>query len=132
LSLPIKLLRYLVAGGLAAIVDLGGFLVLLSLGMGIVPAAALAFTLAAVVNFSISARYVFSAEATLTRFGAFLGFAVIGLSINTGVTAFSALALGLPPWLAKCSGIGIAFGFNFLVNASIVFRNANQPHRPSV
>ena len=122
MTLPTKFARYLVAGGVAAVVDLAGFLALLELGFNITLAAALAFGIAAIVNFAISARFVFATDATAKRFGAFLGFALVGLTINTSVTTFAAISLALPAWLAKSFGIGIAFGFNFSVNHWIVFR----------
>ncbi|SDW56616.1 GtrA family protein [Roseicitreum antarcticum] len=114
--------RYIVAGGLAACVDLGGFVVLTSAGMALLPAAVLSFALAMLVNFALSSAYVFGAKATWRRLAGFAAFATLGLCLNTGLTLSAATMLGLAPWLAKTCGIGGAFVFNYAVNALVVFR----------
>lgn len=115
------ILRYVLTGGVAAIVDLGGFVLLQGVGLGLAAAAAVSFSLAAVVNFALSARYVFAAELSARRFSIFLVFALAGLLINTVVTVLAGTTLALPGWLAKCCGIGVAFGFNYIANARVVF-----------
>ena len=116
-----KFLRYLLAGGFAAIVDLSAFMLLLSLGIPLAASAALAFVIAAVVNFTLSSRHVFDDRIQCRRFPLFLFFAICGMTINTAVTVFSADPIGAPAPLAKILGIGVAFLFNFSVNALIVF-----------
>ncbi len=116
-----RLARYILAGGGAAVIDLGGFLLLLRAGLAVAPAAALSFAIAAVVNFTLSALFVFRERPTWARFVAFMAAAVLGLAINTSVTV---LAEGAGLWnaLAKVTGIGVAFLFNFTVNHALVFR----------
>ena len=121
-TIPSQFARYLVTGGVAALVDLLGFLVLLGAGLPLVPAAALSFTAAILLNFALSSYVVFAVPMTRHRFVAYIGFAMAGLVINTTVTALAAGVVGLIPWAAKILGIGTAFVFNFLVNALIVFR----------
>lgn len=116
------ILRYVLTGGLAAMIDLGGFVLLQAAGAGLATAAACSFVVAAAVNFSLSARFVFDTRPTVRRFGVFLAFAVAGLIINTSITVLAGAAVGLPGWLAKCCGIGMAFGFNFFMNSRVVFR----------
>lgn len=116
------ILRYALTGGMAAVVDLGGFVLLQAAGAGLAVAAACSFAVAAAVNFSLSARFVFDATPTTRSFGLFLAFAVAGLIINTSTTVLAGATLALPGWLAKCCGIGVAFGFNYFVNARVVFR----------
>lgn len=118
-----KFARYGVTGGIAAIVDLGGFIGLHGMGMSVPLAAALSFLVAAVVNYLLSARFVFSADARLAGFLLFLGVAAIGFAINVSVTSLAQLWLGLAPWVAKLTGIGCAFVINFAMNTGIVFRN---------
>lgn len=113
--------RYIVAGGLAALVDLGVFVLLIELGLALALAAVTSFLTAMAVNFLISARFVFGTAPTLRRLRAFAFFATMGLLLNSGITLAVAGA-GVPAWLAKCSGIGGAFLFNYTVNALIVFR----------
>ena len=63
-----KFLRYAVTGGSAAIVDAGGFALLVQTGMALAPAAVTSFCVAAVVNFWLTAD---SFLANARRGGAF-------------------------------------------------------------
>lgn len=116
--------RYILTGGTAAVVDLAGFTLLLWAGMPLLAAAVVSFLAAAVVNFTLTSAFVFRMGGGMRRFGMFLLFAVLGLALNAGVTVLGVELVGLPPALAKLGGIGVAFGFNFLANALIVFRAA--------
>jgi putative flippase GtrA len=116
-----RLLQYAVTGGIAAVVDAGGFALLVNAKLSIVAAASLSFCVAAVVNYSLTSQFVFNREATLRGFGPFLAAALIGLTVNIGVTSMGVFVLGLPPLAAKLMGIAIAFFVNFLINLRIVF-----------
>lgn len=120
-ALPGRLGRYVLTGGAAAVVDLGGFLLLAPHLSPVALAAAASFLIALAVNFALSSAYAFRAAPSWRRFGLFAAFAGLGLAVNTGATA-AAAALGAPLAMAKLAGIGIAFGFNFSVNHWIVFR----------
>lgn len=115
--------RYLVTGGSAAIVDSLGFLLLLQVGLPILAAAAASFLVAAVWNYWFSSRYAFGQPLAAGRFAGFLAVAVVGLAINSGVT-WLAFRQGAPPLAAKLAGIAIAFAFNYISNARLVFRPA--------
>lgn len=117
-----RFMRYVLVGGSAAVMDLGGFLFLMGAGFGTPAAAAASFTLAAVWNFLLSSLVVFRLGSTWRRFILFVTFALVGLAANTGVTALA--ALWMPGALAKVAGIGVAFGVNFWMNNSLVFRRA--------
>lgn len=114
-----RLARYVVAGGSAAVVDLGGFLALLAAGLPVWAAAAGSFAAAAAWNFALSSRIVFRMPPTLTRAGLFAAAALVGLVVNTGATVTA--ALWLPEAFAKVAGIGVAFGANFWMNDAVVF-----------
>lgn len=116
------LLRYGLTGGTAAVVDLGGFLLLTSQDIAVAPAAVVSFVAAAVVNYMLTSRFVFASQASFRRFALFFAVALVGLAVNVGVTVFAADVLNLAPGLAKLAGIGTAFLLNFALNAGIVFR----------
>lgn len=127
------LLRYLATGGLAAVVDIGGF-ALLSAWLppapraGVLLPAALSFLLAAAVNYLASARWVFARDwRSAGRAGRFLLGACLGLAVNTGCTAGLAAWAHWPPLAAKVAGVGVAFGFNFSVNWLWVFGGRSSP-----
>lgn len=123
-ALTSKLFGYMLTGGVAAIIDLAGFLLLLDAGLGLWPSAALSFTVAAVANFALSSRLVFASRIEGRLFPLFFAVALVGLTVNTGVTVAAGGLLGLPPPLAKLTGIGTSFLFNFGANARVVFGNS--------
>ena len=116
-----RLFRYVLTGGTAALVDLGGFALLLHLSVPIAVAGTASFLAALLVNYALTARFVFGVRPGLNRLPVFALGALMGLCINMGVT-LGLSALGLVPLLAKCAGIGTAFLFNFAINALVVFR----------
>lgn len=120
------LLRYVATGGAAAVVDLGGFLLLTSQAVAVAPAAVISFVAAAVVNYMLTSRFVFASQASLRRFALFFAVALVGLAVNVGVTVLAATVLHLPPGFAKVIGIGTAFLLNFALNAGIVFRRTEH------
>lgn len=117
-----KLAGYFVTGGLAAVVDAGGFALLVRLGLSVPLAATASFTSAAVANYLLSSRFVFGRDPTRRRFALFLAMALLGLLLNVGLTVTFAQVFELPPELAKVLAIGVSFLFNFLLNYFIVFR----------
>ena len=126
-----KLVRYGVTGGIAAIVDAGGFALLLAAGLAVWGAGTLSFGIAALVNYGLSSRFVFARSATAQGFALFFVAALIGLSVNLGVTLLGVYLVGLVPIVAKIVGIGTAFLVNFALNLLVVFRpSAAAPPRP--
>lgn len=120
--------RYFIVGGSAAIVDLGGFFFFLKFDFSTVTAAASSFAIAAIYNFALSSTLVFRFSLTWRRLVMFMAFAVVGLVINTSVTSLAALSL--PELLAKTVGILVAFGVNFWMNNSVVFRVSTSSSSP--
>lgn len=117
-----KILPYAMTGGVAAVVDAGGFALLVGEGLGVAVAGVLSFCTAAVVNYLLTSRFVFGREASARGFALFLSAALIGLSVNVGLTLLGFYMLGLQPVVAKLIGIGTAFFVNFLINLCFVFR----------
>ncbi len=116
-------MRYLVTGGTAAVVGLGGFGLLRWLQLAGIPAPTCGFLAATVVNFLLSARFVFRMDATWSRYGSFLAGTLGGLTANVSVTAICMGRLTLPWAAAKTLGIAAAFFLNFWIHSNFVFRN---------
>ncbi len=119
-----KLLPYAMTGGIAAVVDAGGFAMLVSAKLGVAAAGVLSFCAAAVVNYLLTSRFVFGREASVRGFALFFSAALIGLSVNVGLTLLGFYVLELQPIVAKLIGIGTAFFVNFLINLRVVFHPA--------
>lgn len=120
-----KLVPYAMTGGVAAIVDAGGFALLVNAGLGVAAAGVLSFCTAAVVNYLLTSKLVFGRERSMRGFALFLSAALIGLSVNVGLTLLGFYVFDLPPLVAKIIGIGTAFFVNFLINLRFVFRPAH-------
>lgn len=121
-SVPEKLARYFFTGGLAAVVDLGGFVLLARVGWPVTLAAASSFLVAMLFHYVAASRIVFAQSLSGRRFIAFALASLVGLAVNTGVTSLAAYVLALPPVWAKVLGIGVAFAVNFSVNLLVTFR----------
>jgi putative flippase GtrA len=121
-----RFLQYGVTGGIAAVVDAGGFILLMHSRLSIVVAGCLSFCVAALVNYNLTSRFVFNCEATIRGFAQFVAAALIGLTVNVGVTFVGVFTMALPPLVAKLMGICIAFVANFLINLRIVFHTRSE------
>jgi putative flippase GtrA len=117
-----KVLQYAVTGGVAAVVDAGGFVLLMTAELSVAVAASLSFGIAALVNYALTSRFVFKRAASVQGFVLFMAAALVGLSVNIGITLLGVFTLGLPPLAAKLAGIATAFLVNFLLNLHVVFR----------
>ncbi len=123
MKLATQMLRYGATAGSAAIVDLGLFWLIHMAGVGVLVAAALSFLIATVVNYVLSARYVFdAANLSVEGYFRFLAGASLGFLVNVGITWAAHGLFGFAPILAKAIGIGVAFFANFALNKLFVFR----------
>jgi len=118
---PRQVATYALTAGMAAVTDVGGFLALLRLGWWIEPAAALSFLLATVVNYLLSARFVFRHPPSARHYLRFLSVATLGFAVNTGITVGAIRLLETPSWLAKVAAIAIAFFVNYTLAVRFVF-----------
>ncbi len=140
----VRLFRYILTGGTAAVVDLTIFTALhVAAGLAVPVAATCSFCIAAVVNYVLCSIFVFGHPLAVRQLAVFVAVATVGLLINVGVTtAVNAIglfgpilgdlatAIGRPASLtaplsavsAKVCGIGAAFLLNFYLNNTFVFR----------
>jgi putative flippase GtrA len=66
-----RLLQYAVTGGIAAVIDTGGFALLVNAQLSIVLASYVSFCVAALVNYNLTSQFVFNREATIRGFAPF-------------------------------------------------------------
>ena len=116
-----QVVRYGLTGGAAAVVDLGLFSALCPAVLPVAPAATVSFLCAAVVNYVLTAKFVFKATFVAGEFLKFFAFATVGLVFNVTVTVLIASLTPAPLPVAKAIGIGTTFLFNFWLNAVFVF-----------
>jgi len=109
-------------------VDIGVFSLLVRSHLAVMPAAAASFCVANVFNFLLTSRFVFNQQSSSRGFLLFFLGALVGLTVNVGVTTIGTGFLALPAVAAKLLGIGVAFLVNFFINLRLVFRAKH--HRP--
>lgn len=113
---------YVLAGGSAAVIDLGIFVLLVGQDTRIPLAALMSFSAAAVWNYAISSRFVFQQRPTGRAFSLFIALALMGAGLNSTITWY-AVTQGTTPAIGKLFGIGAAFLINYAANSLIVFRS---------
>jgi glycosyltransferase involved in cell wall biosynthesis len=128
--LPIQFLGYLLVGGVCAIANIALFSLL---GWIVSPgvAAALAFVLAAVLNYVLSVRLIFRSGAMWSTWGEMLAYAVVvALAGAVDVlTTLSMLDLGASPTRSKSVASAVALVFNFLGRRYLVFSETRRSSR---
>jgi putative flippase GtrA len=122
----VTVLRYLIASALALGVDMGGFLILLGLGVYPVPASAAGYAMGIVAHWLISSRKVFThgvaarGPKRTRQKGLFVVSALIGLALTTLIVG-AATTGGIDPRLAKLIAVAASFTTTWLLRSRIVF-----------
>jgi putative flippase GtrA len=129
LGLHEQLIRFVITGGLSAVVDLGLLVILMQLGLGHTPAKAISFVAGTTTAYLINRRWTFRAAPSTRRFLAVV--ALYGLTFVLQVGIFSALfdvltAHGVRRlWVQLIAFViaqGVATTVNFVVQRSVIFR----------
>jgi len=122
----LRYLRYGAASAVALGSDMGLFLLFLRAGLEPAPASALGYSVGILVHWLISSRLVFSEGAAprgperTRQKGLFVGSALVGLALTTGIVALGS-TLGLLPVAAKLVAIVVSFQTTYLLRKTIVF-----------
>jgi putative flippase GtrA len=117
-------LRFALTGGLAGLLQLGLLALLVGRGWPAVPANAVAFLLAAQLNFAVSSLFTWrDRQGTVPLWRRWLAFhgAIAAMAlVNQGV--FLAARTALPTLAASAAGIAVAAVGNYLLGDRLVFR----------
>lgn len=123
----IRLVRYLAASVGALAVDLGLFLGLLAFATPAAAAASLSYCAGIVAHWLFSSRAVFQDRVAGHRRGRqvqkalFVGSALVGLALTTGIVGLFDLAGG-DPRLGKLLAVAVSFAATWLIRSRVVFR----------
>ena len=129
LPLHTQLVRFVLTGGLSALVDFGLLVLLMQLGLGHTPAKALSFVAGTTTAYLINRRWTFRVAHSHRRFLAVV--LLYGLTFALQVGLFSLLftlltAQGLDRLAVQVIGFvvaqGVATTVNFIVQRSLIFR----------
>jgi putative flippase GtrA len=121
----VQLLRYVIVGGLAFLVDFATLYMLHYVwGLHYLPAAAIAFVLGVTTNYIISVLWVFGYRAVKNPILELLIFASLGI-IGLGITELTlylvAGLLGFDVMLSKVIATTITFAWNFVSRKFLLF-----------
>jgi putative flippase GtrA len=126
LRLSTQLTRFVLVGGVAAIVDYGSYQALLALGLWVHLAKALGFIAGTTTAYLINRRWTFQGQGGRAQFASVMALYGITFVVQVGMNA-TMLAL-LPPIRGEitCAFIvaqGMATCINFIVQRTVIFRH---------
>ena len=129
LPLRTQLVRFVLTGGLSAVVDFGLLVALMALGLGHTSAKSLSFVAGTTTAYLINRRWTFRAEPSRTRFLAVVVLYALTFALQVGL--FSVLftwlsAHGFSLRVVQVVGFvvaqGVATTVNFVVQRGLIFR----------
>lgn len=126
MGLPNQLLRFLVVGGLCALVDSGCYWTLLQVGTWVHLAKALSFIAGTTAAFFLNRRFTFKvANGGMSQAGGYALLYTVTFFVNVGVNALVLQLLPAFRWeyaLAWVVAQGAATVINFVMLRTVVFR----------
>jgi len=124
-----QLVRFVITGGLSAVVDFGLLVILMALGLGHTPAKAISFVAGTTTAYLINRRWTFGAAPSSRRFLAVVALYALTFALQVGLFSvlFSWLtAQGLSRFAVQLIAFviaqGVATTVNFVVQRSVIFR----------
>lgn len=134
-ALRTQLVRFIITGGMSAIVDYGLLVLMMALGLGYVPAKILSFIAGTTTAYLINRRWTFVSDGSRRKFAAVMGLYALTFVLQVGIFA------ALYPWLislglgaeimpnmhwAQLIGFVVAQGtataVNFVVQRMVIFK----------
>jgi putative flippase GtrA len=125
LALSTQLTRFVLTGGVAAVVDFSSYQALLAAGMWVHLAKAIGFILGTTTAYLINRRWTFRSAGGGAQFASVMGLYSITFVVQIGMNA---VMLGvLPPMLGEYTiayivAQGTATVINFIVQRTVIFR----------
>jgi putative flippase GtrA len=125
LSLKTQVWRFIVTGGLSAIVDFGLYVVFLALGLHVNIAKTLSFIAGTTTAYLINRRWTFQAPPSKVRFIAVVALYALTYAVQVGINYFFYMQFENQPWRVPVAFViaqGTATVINFVVQRSVIFR----------
>jgi putative flippase GtrA len=125
LSLTTQAWRFVVTGGLSAIVDFGLYVLFLRLGLHVNVAKTLSFIAGTTTAYLINRRWTFQAPPSRARFIAVCALYAVTYAVQVGINYLFYTLLDDKPWRVPVAFViaqGTATEINFVVQRAVIFR----------
>ncbi|MGU3502743.1 GtrA family protein [Mycobacterium sp. C31M] len=125
LSLRVQATRFIITGGLSAIVDFGLYVLLLQFGLHVNLAKTLSFIAGTTTAYLINRRWTFKAEPSKARFIAVMALYALTYAVQVGINYLFYLEFAGRPWQVPVAFViaqGTATVINFVVQRTVIFR----------
>ena len=125
LSLKTQIWRFIVTGGLSAIVDFGLYVALLAADLHVNLAKTLSFIAGTTTAYLINRRWTFEAAPSTARFIAVVGLYAVTYAVQIGINYYFYMQFAEKPWRVPVAFViaqGTATVINFIVQRAVIFR----------
>jgi putative flippase GtrA len=125
LGLKTQVVRFVITGGLAAVVDFGLYVAGLGLGLNVNVAKSLSFIEGTLTAYLINRRWTFQAPPSKARFVAVMLLYALTYTVQVGINYIFYMQFAEHPWRVPVAFViaqGTATVINFIVQRSVIFR----------
>ncbi|MCV7053856.1 GtrA family protein [Mycolicibacterium gilvum] len=125
LSLTTQIWRFLITGGLSAIVDFGLYVALLAAGLHVNIAKTISFIAGTTTAYLINRRWTFQAPPSKARFIAVCVLYGLTYAVQVGINYVFYMEFDDKPWRVPVAFViaqGTATVINFIVQRAVIFR----------
>ncbi len=125
LSLGTQIWRFVLTGGLAAVVDFGLYVALLAAGLHVNLAKTLSFIAGTTTAYLINRRWTFQAPPSKKRFVAVVVLYAVTYAVQIGINYYFYMEFEDQPWRVPVAFViaqGTATVINFIVQRLVIFR----------